>query len=226
MTASDSRPAPGGYRPAAMATTSQRRRPRGPVRTEALLDAAFELLGEVGYDRLTIDAVAARAGASKTTIYRRWPDKRELVIAVLERQEASHPGIPADRGSLRADLLALLGTLAEIAAAESSSIFTSLLYASQHDEVLGQVMRDRLLERRRRECAELLARAAQRGELVEGRDAPDGDLLFEALLGQVITRYVVRGLPLDREYMRRVVDTILLPALTGSADEPAVRPPT
>jgi len=193
----------------------QSRRPRGEVRTPALLDAAYSILNEVGYDRLTIDAVAARAGASKTTIYRRWPHKRELVIAVLERQEESHLGLPEDRGSLRADLLGLLEALSHVAAAESASAFTSLLYASQQDADLGEALRGPLLERRRMECAEILKRAVRRGEVAPGRRTPDGDLLFELLLGLIVTRFLIRGLPLDRGTLRRFVDRIVLPALTA-----------
>src|SRR5436190_319637 len=90
------------------ARTEDGRVRRGAARTEALLDATLELLPEVGYERLTIDAVAARAGASKATIYRRFDGKRELVVAALRRLDASQPDMLADAGSLRGDLVELL----------------------------------------------------------------------------------------------------------------------
>jgi AcrR family transcriptional regulator len=82
---------------------------RGATRETAILRATLELLGESGYDQMTIDAVAARARCSKATIYRRWPDKAALVVTAVRR----HAGQPAaatapDTGSLRSDPQAAL----------------------------------------------------------------------------------------------------------------------
>ncbi len=90
------------------ASSPSRGRPRDPRRDEAILDAALTLVAEVGYDRMTVDALAARAGVSKPTIYRRWPDgKVELMAdAIRLRQQARGPRL--DTGSLRGDLIALI----------------------------------------------------------------------------------------------------------------------
>src|SRR5438309_3632378 len=80
---------------------------RGPDRREAICDAVFELLGEVGYDRMTMDAVATRARASKATIYRTWPDKPGLVAEALINRFGPTPQAP-NTGSLRGDLMALM----------------------------------------------------------------------------------------------------------------------
>ena len=80
-------------------------RPLDASRDVALRDAALDLLAEIGYDRLTIDSVAARAHASKTTIYRRWSGKAELIVDALNSLKGSHP-VP-DTGSLRGDLEAI-----------------------------------------------------------------------------------------------------------------------
>src|ERR1700729_3548064 len=80
-------------------------RPLDSTRNVALRDAALALLAEIGYDRLTIDSVAARAHASKTTIYRRWSGKAELVVDALHCSGGSRPA--PDTGSLRGDLEAI-----------------------------------------------------------------------------------------------------------------------
>ena len=91
---------------ATTAGTAERHRPGRPRSTERdrqLLEAAQDLLVEVGYDRLTIDAVANRVGAGKATVYRRWPNKTAMVVDAVEALHRPHP--PPGTGSLRSDLL-------------------------------------------------------------------------------------------------------------------------
>src|SRR3954468_25112873 len=94
-----------------------RGRPRDPRRRQAILDAAVHLLAEVGYDRATVEAVAARAGVSKPTIYRRWPGGKAEIVADAIRAKRADGAVLPDTGSLRGDLLAMLraiqGTLNE-----------------------------------------------------------------------------------------------------------------
>src|SRR6201991_820765 len=88
-----------------------RGRPRDPQRREAILRAAISLVAEVGYDRMTVEAVAARAGVSKPTIYRRWPGgKPEIVADAIRAKRADGAALP-DTGSVRGDLLAMLGAI-------------------------------------------------------------------------------------------------------------------
>ena len=87
----------------------------GPTltRREAeLLEVTLEVLRETGYDKLTVDQVVARAHASKTTVYRRWPSKAELVCAAFAHRIRGQHGLPPDSGTLRGDLLALAGIIA------------------------------------------------------------------------------------------------------------------
>lgn len=99
-----------------MATRSAGERPRGRPRSaeahRAILEATLDLLAEVGYGRLTIEGVAARAGVGKTTIYRRWPSKPALVVAVAERlaEKVRRP----DTGSTRRDLVLLLRDIIDV----------------------------------------------------------------------------------------------------------------
>lgn len=84
------------------------RRRRGPALEEALLDAAWTELTERGYDELTIDGVAVRAGTSRAVLYRRWPNKQELVLAAVAHEVAKDVVVAPDTGSLRGDAIALL----------------------------------------------------------------------------------------------------------------------
>jgi AcrR family transcriptional regulator len=84
-----------------------RGRPRDPSRGEAILKATIELLAEVGYEGTSIDAVAARAGVSKPTIYRRWPDGKEQLVSAAVASCKEDAPVP-DTGTLRGDLVALL----------------------------------------------------------------------------------------------------------------------
>src|SRR6202041_4171288 len=84
------------------------RQTRGKPREQAILSAVIALLGEAGYEAMTMDAVAARAHASKTTIYRRWPGKPELVRAAVASYVAGRVAVSADTGSLRGDLMAVI----------------------------------------------------------------------------------------------------------------------
>src|SRR5581483_10849004 len=91
-------------------------RPRDETRDAAILDATLRILGDVGYDRLTIDAVATEARASKATVYRRWPGKAALVVDAIQSLNpyaAGTGGEPPDTGSLRGDLLAGVSNFAE-----------------------------------------------------------------------------------------------------------------
>src|ERR1700750_2007292 len=84
-----------------------RGRPRDPQRREAILRAAISLVAEVGYDRMTVEAIASRAGVSKPTIYRRWPGGKAEIVADAMRLKHAEGEEPVDTGSLRGDLLAM-----------------------------------------------------------------------------------------------------------------------
>src|SRR3954462_7346754 len=91
--------------------TPTRGRPRDPRRREAILGAAIAFVAEVGYDRMTVDALATRAGVSKPTIYRRWPGGKAEIVVEAIRAKRAEAGILPDTGSLRGDLFAMLGAV-------------------------------------------------------------------------------------------------------------------
>lgn len=135
---------------------------RGPRCTDGDLFAVVtDLLREVGYDRMTIDAVAARAHVSKATIYRRWDGKAELVVAALGgRQVGVHN--PPDTGSLRGDLIELLRATAAICVADCD-LMQALTFAMRTNPELERLVRRQVLPAGRVASTAILVRAAARG---------------------------------------------------------------
>lgn len=188
---------------------------RGARRAAAILDATLQLLGEAGYDQLTIDAVAARAGSSKTTIYRRWPDKSALVCAALIAASERHPELPAGAASLREDLFSLIGLMTKLAATEDPAAFASLLAAAQKDPAIAEAVRVTALEPRRRDCRDVVQRAIGRGEL---RDPRLATTLFELAIGQMMVRFVLQADGFDESNQAEFIDNTILPALKAHDD--------
>jgi AcrR family transcriptional regulator len=187
-----------------------RGRPRDPKRREAILRAAIELVSEVGYDRMTVEAIANRAGVSKPTIYRRWPGgKKEIVIdAIRLKHEAADTLF--DQGSLRGDLLALLQTMVEHLH-EDAHLAGGLISQLRDSEELSALLRDEVVTHERARVEKLLARAVERGEL-----SPDARItpLFHDISGSLVfSRAVITGEPLDRAFLIELVDHVLLPVL-------------
>ena len=184
--------------------TPTRGRPRDPRRREAILVAAMTLIGELGYDRATVEAIAHRAGVSKPTIYRRWPGgKEEIVVEALRTKRAASAALP-DTGSLRGDLLAMLGAVMLSVDPQVAGGLISHLRAS--DE-LATLFREEVVADERRRYDVLLSRALARGEI-----AAKPTVLFADVAGSVIfSRALIAGEPLDREFLEELVDRVLLP---------------
>lgn len=182
--------------------------PWSPRETE-LLDVTLELLQEHGYDRLTLDAVAARAKASKATVYRRWPSKAELVLAAFiegVRQVAVHPRT----GTLRGDLLQLGEACREQASQQAGTIRAVLVETSRHP-ALNDALQHQFLDQRKALIHEVLRDAADRGEI---DIAAISDELWDVLPGYLIFRIVMPSRPPTRETVEALVDEMIIPGLT------------
>jgi AcrR family transcriptional regulator len=192
------------------AETPLRGRPRDPARREAILRAAVVLVAEVGYDRMTVEALASRAGVSKPTIYRRWPGgKKEIIVDAMRSKHADADSLP-DAGSLRGDLLAVLGMMiAHID--EDAHVAAGLISQLRDSEELATLMRDEVVTLERRRYDALIARAVARGEL--SADARITPLISEVAGSVVFTRAVVTGESLDQSFLEELVDHVLLPVL-------------
>lgn len=202
-----------------MVPAARRGRPRTEGADEKILGAALELLLERGYDRFSVDEAAATAGVAKTTLYRRWPTKDHLIVAVVARMQDEVPVHYS--GDVRADLTRYLnaivhgldrvrragrpagsgdtsaGLVAEVAAA-----------AARHADVGAAV--HAMFARRNAVVLALLQEAKDQGELRPGLDP---EVLFDQLAGALYYRLLVTGRPIDGAYVGRLVST----ALEGAA---------
>jgi AcrR family transcriptional regulator len=194
-------------------TTDQRARTsprRSRARSQAIVDAVIELLAELGYDRVTMDMVAARARASKATIYRHWPDKAALVLDALRRRGGLVHDL-ADTGSLRGDLELYVRQAVAAAEGVDGSLVVGLLTASPREPQLAAMLFGRLHDEQLPAITELLDRAHDRHEV-----NPDVDplIITELLPGVLIMHILVLGRPGDEPFIRRLVDDVLLPLLS------------
>jgi AcrR family transcriptional regulator len=186
-------------------------RPRDEARQACILDAALSLLAEVGYDRLTVEAVAARAGAGKATLYRRWSGKAPLVVDAL-RCTAGHEESWPDTGSLRGDLVAAVQKMAAFLTSTEGRAALGLLWAMQSDAELATAIRGSILVDKEGQCDQLIERARARGEIA-GDNPRAAEILPSVLFGLMHVHVVVGGHPADEEFCSRVVDDVLLPVL-------------
>ena len=170
-------------------------RPRSADTDRVILDAARALLGEHGYHAMTIEAVAARAGVAKTTVYRRWSTKADLVVDAVADTLAPLYRAPAD-----AEPEQLLGNLvAALSRPESRAAFLALLAESTADPIVRERAAARLVEPARA----LVQRCAERSG-----SPVDRDLLFDVVAGAAIHHVLVLGQPGDQAFIRGLLELV------------------
>ena len=180
-------------------------------RESEILDAALVLLCRVGYDRLTMDAVAAEAKASKATLYRRWTSKPSLVVDAILRSKEALQAPEVDTGSLREDLVQMACGHGGLTDTRSAEIMAGLVTALHHDPDFAVEFRTRVLGPKIEIGRRVFERARARGEITADLDL---DLLSSALAGIILHRSFVLGLPADEKTVAQVFDEIILPAAT------------
>ncbi|PRY44881.1 TetR/AcrR family transcriptional regulator [Umezawaea tangerina] len=183
---------------------------RGKAREDAILAAAIELIADIGYERVTMDGIAARAKASKMTIYRKWPGKTELVAEALRRHAEGDALHIADTGTLRGDLLVSVEGIARALVGERGPSLLGLLGAIRVDPALRELVRAQILGASDRTAAEICRRAAARGEEVRSASAP---AVLGLAVAQVFLSIVLDGTAPDTAARHRLVDEVLLPLL-------------
>lgn len=195
------------------------RRERAPARPRVegeregeILDATLELLRELGYDRLTMDAVAARAKASKATLYRRWAAKHTLIVDALMRSKKAPDVTDVDTGTLRGDLLATYCAPGGFAGTNNAEVLAAVMTALHTDVEFAAEFRSRFLQPKIDVSRHIYARARERGELAPGVDV---SIVAPALAGILLHRVFLLGLPVDESTVEAVIDQIILPAATG-----------
>ncbi len=193
---------------------------RGQPRVAAILDAAVELVAEIGYDRVTVDAIAKRARASKATMYRRWPTKAELIADALRRNADGGDLDVPDTGTLRGDLLATVSQIAESFAREGGPSLLGLTEAIRQDAGLRELVRSQIEARTRAVGAAIVERAVARGEM--GASA-DHEIVLELAFGWLLTTTLLSGRMPGEDERTRLVDAGLVPLLRTAAPDPPDR---
>ena len=194
------------------AATGSASRPRVEGDREAeILDATLDVLCEVGYDRLTMDAVAGASKASKATLYRRWSSKGELVVDALVRAKGAPCVMDSDVGNLRDDLIASSCHDSGLNDSMTMSLFAGLVSALRHDENFAKAFHERFLAPKVAATMTLFERARDRGEI--GPDV-DLDLIATVMPAVALHRTFILGLPTDASMIARIVDEVVMPAAT------------
>jgi AcrR family transcriptional regulator len=189
------------------APAEQGRRRRGPsprVRADALAAALAEL-AEGGFAALSLERVARRAGVHKTTLYRRWGTREELVLEAMLERAADRISVP-DTGSLREDLLELARTAAANAATpEVAAMARAVAAESPHDSKLAAANRRFWTERLALDAV-IVERAIERGELAAETNA---QRVIEAVLGPIHLRLLLTGEAVDRSFLETIVELVV-----------------
>jgi AcrR family transcriptional regulator len=181
-------------------------------RDPVLREAALAVLAEVGYDRLTMDAVAVRAAAAKTTIYRRWRDKAELVVDALNSLKGVLE-VP-DTGSLRQDLHALAESVISTEGQFGAQMTIGMVNAVAHDAELRRVFKEKFLAPRMAGFRRVFEQAVARGEMPGGHDL---DLLARLFPGLALQQLVMTGELPDARFAAQIMNEVVYPLATGPA---------
>lgn len=195
-------------------------RPRDASRDAAIMSAAIEVLAEHGYERMTMDQVAKRAGAGKATLYRRWPSKADLVAQAVSQFDTA-PTIEElpDTGTLRGDLLELFRPQTADDARRALAAASGLASLLSAEPALADAASAALVEPFVTSQLLLMTRAVERGEVDAGVDIRTVALVTPSMTA---FRLVLQRRPVDIGLLVHLVDIVVLPAL-GLAGGPAAR---
>ncbi|MFI1017468.1 TetR/AcrR family transcriptional regulator [Streptomyces sp. NPDC020965] len=181
-----------------------------PERESELYGAVLDLLREVGYDSLTMDAVAARTRSSKATLYRQWHSKPELVARSLQQVKPSVTG-EIDTGSLRGDFHEMMSRADDEEMERDSALMRGLLQAVHNNPDLYDALRKLLIEPEMQALRTLVERAVERGEI--SADNPAVDFIPHMLFGSFFARQMIEDKVPDRCFLTRYMDSVVLRAL-------------
>ena len=179
-------------------------RPRDPAVDQAIIDSATELLATEGFEGMSIEAVAHRAGVGKPAIYRRWPSKRDLVIEILERV-ADRPEMP-EEGTVRQRLTAFMEDWCRgMKTGKSMQSFSSLLGEIHRDPELGEAVTQAFVTTRRRKMLAVLREGIASGEIPGGSDP---EMIVDMLFGAIFIRKLMTGRQITPAFGRKIVDMV------------------
>ncbi|TDD17077.1 TetR/AcrR family transcriptional regulator [Nonomuraea diastatica] len=192
-------------------TGRTRRPPTGaavlqPQITSAISEAVLDELAERGYGRLSMEAVARRAGVGKSALYRRWPRKQDMVLAVLSQMSVPLAEFP-DTGSLRGDLIAGLAAIRDwLTHPRFVLILPDLTAEAARNPVLAEAIQDTIGTPRRQLGSAALHRAVERGELPADLNL---ELALDLLAAPIHWRLNVRQAPIEPGYLEALADHLM-----------------
>jgi AcrR family transcriptional regulator len=188
--------------------TNRKPDPRAERSKQAILDATRGLLADEGdVGSLTVEAVAARSGVAKTTIYRRWRDKWELALDAVMIDLLPRFANPVDVGDTRKELITFVDSVTKLwAAPPYGPAMQGLISQIATEPELARVYREQVVEPRREQLRPVIERGIARGDLRPGTDLR---LAHELLVGPILYRLLLSGPPLDRKLTTSLVDAIL-----------------
>ncbi|BFT73994.1 TetR/AcrR family transcriptional regulator [Paenibacillus sp. P36] len=183
---------------------AQKGRPRDVKLQHVILTVAYELLLEGGFEEVTIDKIAEKAGVSKATIYKWWPNKAAVVAEGFFEAAASRLPVP-DTGSVLKEITQHAVNLSLFMESKEGRVISELIGQGQMDSALIQVFREYYVKPRRSESAMILRRGIDRDELGKELDVESSiDLIY----GPLFYRLLVSGEPLTEDTVKRMIYTV------------------
>ena len=186
----------------------------------AILDAAVELIGELGYERASIEGLAKRAGVGKQTIYRWWPSKGAVALEALDDSLAAVVDFP-DTGDIVEDLRTQMkGVVQLLGSTAVGPVYQGLLAAAQSDPAISRAHLEQVIAPANVACHARLARAQERGEM---RADADPQTLIDLLYGAIYYRLLLHTRPLEPEQIDAALDIVflgLIPVPAGKRSRP------
>jgi AcrR family transcriptional regulator len=201
------------------AISLRRGRPRSAAAQEKILAATAELLSEGGFQAVTMEAVAARAGVAKTTLYRWWPNRAAVALdCVSARMTPIADG--AHAGSYRERFQRQLKATIRLLNGRQGQSILALIGAKQTDPPLGRAYSEQIARPRRAQTRRMAHQAIEAGELAPGTDA---DLFLDAIYGPLYYRKVVSGEPVTNDFIDRIVDAAFRAFAPSAAKRSGIR---
>jgi AcrR family transcriptional regulator len=188
------------------ATASRGRgRPRCEKAHQCILDAAYELLQEVGFAALTVEGVAARAGVGKPTIYRRWANKAQLAMDAFLTAVNPELSFP-DTGLVKEDFREQMQQLLKVMQSPRGETIATIIGGAQMDTDLIEAFRENWLMPRRKEAKQVFKRGVERGELQKDIDL---DIAIDLLYSPLLYRLLLKHAPLTSDFVDGLIDAVM-----------------
>lgn len=182
-----------------------RGRPRDEATRRRILKAALDLMDETAFAQVTAEAIAERAGASKATVYRWWPNKAAVVIEAFK--EATAPQLPfLHTGSLRDDLTQQMRNFARVLSGSGGRMLRSFIVAARSDPEVAAAFRSIWTDPRRNEARQMLRQRQSKGQL---RKDADLDLVLDSLYGPLYYRFLVKNEAPSQKYAAALADLVI-----------------